>query len=328
MNGQRLFLSSVFLLLSLFVGCNESFDPRAPYQDRLVVYSVLSNDRNLQYVRLSTTYNPPHFNPEEITADPQVTGATIFLTQSGGPSLQFHDTLLVRPDTSRYNSQIHAYVAPLLPAYGAVYHLAVYAPGGSAATATMRLPDKAYLSYSGINVLQRPADNRKGSIYIYTTLSDLAGGFVVRMFLDYTITDGALTFQQTREVPAGYRTTVNNDGSAGSDLSQPIFPSLRRVQSEAITVTFGSLPYENTLTNIQKEYFGKSIKFEKAVFLVLQAEPNFFKYYSITNGFQDSVSIRLDQPLYTNISGGTGLFGGYAVDTLSYQYESNFIYNR
>ena len=314
-----------FFLLS---GCNQPFDPRAPYQDHLVVYSILSNDRDQQYLRLYTTYNPPDFDPNKVTADQQIIGATVLLAQSGGPSVQFHDTVFARPDTSRYGSLLHAYVIPLRPGYGMTYQISIQAQGGLAATGSLSLPDKAYLSYSGISILQRPGDLDKAAISVYTTLSGLAGGYVVRMVLQYLLSDGMTSLQETREVPIAFRNKLNNDGTVSPDLDQPIFPLFRRVQSNAVTTSFASPPYLSTLIDIQKQNIGKSITFQRAIFLVMQADQNFFKYYSITNGFQDSVSIRLDQPLYSNITGGTGLFGGYTIDTLSYSYESTFFYNR
>ena len=316
------------LLLTAVIACNQPFDPRAPYQDRLVVYSVLSNDRDQQFLRLSTTYQAPNFNPSEVTNDPALNGAVISLVQAPGTVIPFRDTVMARVDTSRYADSLHVYVASFRPDYSTIYQLTVQAPGGLTATGFLHLPAKAYLSYTGTSVLRTPADFEKGIVSVYTTLSDLAGGYVVRMVLQYTISDGLTTFQELREVPIEYRTEVAPDGTVSLNLNKPVFPTLRRVQSVAITTQFGSFQYVNTLLDVQKEYLGKSITFERAIFLVMQADPNFFKYYSVTNGFQDSVSIRLDQPLYSNISGGTGLFGGYIVDTLSFQYDALFPYNR
>jgi len=316
------------LLLTAVIACNQPFDPRAPYQDRLVVYSVLSNDRDQQFLRLSTTYQAPDFNPSEITSDPALNGATVSLVQAPGTVIQFRDTVIARVDTSRYTDSLHVYVASFWPSYSTVYQLTVQAPGGLTASAFLHMPAKAYLSYTGTSVLRTPADFEKGIVSVYTTLSDLAGGYVVRMLIQYTISDGLTTFQELREVPIEFRTEVAPDGTVSLNLNKPVFPTLRRVQSVAITTQFGSFQYVNTLLDVQKQYLGKSITFERAIFLVMQADQNFFKYYSVTNGFQDSVSIRLDQPLYSNISGGTGLFGGYMVDTLSFQYDPSFPYNR
>jgi hypothetical protein len=47
-------------------------------------------------------------------------------------------------------------------------------------------------------------------------------------------------------------------------------------------------------------------------------------YISTTNGFLDNLSIRLDEPNYSNINGGLGIFGAYIYNvlpiTLSVQY--------
>jgi hypothetical protein len=40
-------------------------------------------------------------------------------------------------------------------------------------------------------------------------------------------------------------------------------------------------------------------------------------YISTSNGFLDNLSIRLDEPNYTNITGGLGIFGAYFNDNVS-----------
>jgi len=45
-------------------------------------------------------------------------------------------------------------------------------------------------------------------------------------------------------------------------------------------------------------------------------EPALYNYYGIANGFRDPNTIRVDEPDFTNIAGGVGVFGGFVQDTL------------
>jgi hypothetical protein len=53
-----------------------------------------------------------------------------------------------------------------------------------------------------------------------------------------------------------------------------------------------------------------------ATYILTQVEPNLYMYYNLANGFQDEFSIRTDQPDYSNIQGGFGVFGAMTVDTV------------
>jgi hypothetical protein len=47
-----------------------------------------------------------------------------------------------------------------------------------------------------------------------------------------------------------------------------------------------------------------------------QVEENLYKYYNLANGFQDPYSIRTDQPDFSNIQGGLGIFGAMTLDSV------------
>ncbi|MEX1276339.1 MAG: hypothetical protein WEE20_10425 [Bacteroidota bacterium] len=51
-------------------------------------------------------------------------------------------------------------------------------------------------------------------------------------------------------------------------------------------------------------------------------------YYNVVNGFRDPLSIRTDQPGYSNINGGQGLFAAYAVDSVTYRLPDDFVFNK
>lgn len=48
----------------------------------------------------------------------------------------------------------------------------------------------------------------------------------------------------------------------------------------------------------------------------MQAEQYLYSYSSAVRQYRDPRSVRLDEPMYSNINGGVGQFGMYAVDSL------------
>lgn len=325
----RIRTSLLFVVLMLIVwSCNQPFDPRAPYKDRLVVYSILSNDRSQQFVRLFTTYDSDDFNPMSVTAENPVTGATVMIFSAGSGAVQGSDTLLSRPDTSRYLSPLNAYVFPLQAQYGIVYSLSVASSAGNAGS-TARMPGQGFLAYTGVTTLRQPLNSAQtAEIVVNGALGQFTSAFVVRMTLEYDVTDSTGTVSKSTEVPSSLPTSQTEEGALFFDYSRPSYPVLQRVGANTFRAGFRNYAYLFALESIKNREAGKSITYRKALFTLLQAEENLFKYYSVTNSFQDSLSIRLDQPQYTNISGGIGLFGAYAVDTISFSYQSTFLYNQ
>ncbi len=53
----------------------------------------------------------------------------------------------------------------------------------------------------------------------------------------------------------------------------------------------------------------------RALFVLTQTEENLYKYYNIANAYQDQISVRTDQPDWTNINGGLGVFGAMIEDS-------------
>jgi len=129
-------------IFSQISGCDQSFNPKAPFEKQLVVFSILSNASDTQYVRVSTNYDVTGFDPSENQVDQSIVGAQVIVT---GPSnsYRFEETLLPRSDTSRYKTPIHAYaVSPFRPEHGKTYNLAVTTGDLGTASGSVTIPEK------------------------------------------------------------------------------------------------------------------------------------------------------------------------------------------
>jgi hypothetical protein len=66
--------------------------------------------------------------------------------------------------------------------------------------------------------------------------------------------------------------------------------------------------------NLIAQYGG--FRLTSATFILTQVEANLYNYYSLANGFLDPYSVREDQPDFSNIVGGFGVFGAIVEDSV------------
>ncbi|GJQ21172.1 MAG: hypothetical protein HBSIN02_15270 [Bacteroidia bacterium] len=233
--------------------------------------------------------------------------------------MMFRDTTLPRVDTSVFKSPLQMYASPFQPLSGQSYALRILSPLGEAAS-EITLPANANLTIQGSFFLQNPHQSPEDSkVFVLTTLSEGAKGYVIRLFVHFDIISGGSRVSHSTEVPI----LIKN-----KDFSTAVFPTLRR---KTVANGFEVYPvefYALTLSEIQKRHPTGQIVFRKAALITLQAEENLYNYFSIVNAFNDRYSIRVDEPEFTNIIGGRGLFGGFSIDSLIVDLPPNFPYNR
>lgn len=309
-------LVGIALLFS--TSCNHTFSPKAPFEQQLVVYSVLLTDRDIQFVRVYTNYDVSGFDPFQNKSDTPVTGAQVVITGPHG-SYTLKDTLLTRPDTSRYKSPISAYAGRWRAEPGQTYKLTVDAPGIGTTSASVVTPSLSQTKYwYSIDILDDP-DNYKGtsSVGAYTGLLQSTKGFSFQLVIEYLV----LT-------PAGWKTeSIEVPVWASSNFAYVGYPSVYKVYFYAGGVYSKDI-YTRTLQRVYKLYAGSKLTFQRIMFRFLQLDQNWWNYYSTVRKFQDPLSIRLDEPDFTNLSNGYGLFGALTVDSLEHTYPPEFPYNR
>jgi hypothetical protein len=155
-------------------------------------------------------------------------------------------------------------------------------------------------------VLDDPKDFIESYAAIRTGMASEAFGFMVRAFLEYERTQGINTLVLREEVPI----LVFLSGSL-------VYPEIiRRTNSSA--GYFPVLGFKAAQSKIYANNPPGSVTIKRAVFVLTQVEYNLYAYYNIVHGFLDPSSIRLDQPDFTNIVNGIGVFGAYTENTLVY----------
>jgi hypothetical protein len=293
-------------------GCENSFDPRGPYQKQLVVYSILSNTSDSQYVRVYTTYNPAGFNPDDVTADTYVRKAVVTLVDDSA-TYRLRDTSVTRIDKSRYSDDIGAYIAyPCRARVGKNYRLSVASDQGTV-SGTVSIPDAGQLIPNNPFILKAPDKYGSEDITVTVRLSTLTRGFVVRLYLDYLVRESGAWVHKRDEIPTSVL-------AASGTTIQYNYPKLIRRISDVsqpwVTAHFPMTVYSAFFSAIVNKYGTDGYKMVTATYMLTQVETNLYKYYNLANGFQDEFSIRTDQPDFSNIQGGFGVFGAMTLDSV------------
>ena len=301
-----------YVVLFLFGSCDSSFDPRGPFLDRLVVYGVLTPTNQTHYVRIFSTYNPPGLNPLDNTSSNQISSAVVSLAFDTS-TLALRDTVVPRDDPGRYTDSVKAFVAsPLSIVRGRTYSLTVNSPVYGILTASTRVPGTGVMDIDidSRYALTTPSEAR-ADISIFVAPSPSTEGHAVRVFVEYELPVANPGVILTEEIPleiTNYQDCTHFDAE---------YPHVRRRElvGGRELWTFRLENYRRALIRILKIHEGVVIDFRRVYVELVQADEHLYKYYSLVNGFQDQFTIRVDQPNYTNINGGLGLFGSFASDT-------------
>jgi hypothetical protein len=315
---------STVAALSL-LSCSQSFDSKAPFQPQLVVFSVLSSDRTAQFVRVEGDYMPAGYDPLSSTTDNAIPGA-IVTVRDGSATYRLRDTVLNRQDTSRYKSPLHAFVlSPFAAQPGRAYVVTVQAPGYAAATATATMPGKGFTG-TGVTtwlILDNPRGYEENAdIICNALLSAGAKGYIGRLFADYDVLIGTEWIEGRVEIPIAFI------DPKVPDVKYVTYPQLTSRTAGQMVVSFKNGVYKATLQSLASgRYKSNKLIFKWVVFQFLQTDRNLFNYYSTTHAFRDVQSIRLDEPLFTNVSGGFGVVGAYTLDSLVHLLPEDFNYN-
>ena len=314
-----------FLLGASLVGCNQPFDPRGPLYSQVTIFSVLSTDRNDQFVRVERTYMPTDFDALAYTADNFVPNALVTI-QGTDSTFTLRDTTIARPDMSRYKFSIRAYFAkPLVINYGASYHVTVRSPQFENASTAIVVPAKPVVVMTPLSsqILQFPRPETDKTEIVFTI--DLGGGakgWIGRLFVYYNVLKDGKWVEERAPVPIYF--------IFPKVFTSVVYRELTRAgyKNRSASVYLNNM-YARTINQVAYEKYPSSkITFTRAVFELVQVEENLYNYYEVAHGNNDPHSVRLDEPLYTNLVGGVGVVGAYTLDSLVQILPDNFIANR
>lgn len=314
------------LVLVAIAGCSDNFDPTAHAPRQLVVFSVLSTDRESQFVRVQTDYIPQDFNPLLHGADNSVLDAVVTIT-TPTRVYRLRDTLLWHSDTSRYKFPLRTYYAmPFTPQRGLSYLIQVASPTIGQASATIVVPQQAHISLSSgtQRVLDFPHKYELGqAIEFDIQFPKLSKGYIARFYAWYDVLKGKEWVEESVEIP------ISSYDPAPFMLVKPVYPRMSAIPpGDQAGAVYRNGYYKGVINIVNERYRTTQIYFKWITVVVLQADENLYRYYISTHTEQDPHSIRLDEPNISTVNGGTGLIGAYTLDSLVYLLPYDFWGNR
>jgi hypothetical protein len=304
-----LFACLVCLVSASFLACDNAFSPSGKFEDRPVVYALLSTLSDTQFVRIYRTYNPDSFRPEEYTVDHQVVGAQVRVSD-GTTTFSYRDTVIARLDRSRYTSDIHAYVArPFSVQRGRTYALNIVLPTGEEVSATTTVPGEGILRLDNTVGVHNPFVFHD-PLEVLVFLANNIYGYLVRMFIEYEVDGVAGSLRE--EVPLSVSTMVNCTTFVAS------YPRPQRARArQPERVSFSNTNYLLTIQKIRGSHPADAVRTKRVIVELTALDRGLYNYYSIVHGFQDAFSIRSDEPDFSNIRGGLGVFGSMSRQSMT-----------
>ncbi|KAA0263570.1 MAG: DUF4249 family protein [Chlorobiota bacterium] len=295
MKKYGIFLVALAALLNL--SCDEEFAPKIPFEEKYFLYTALKGDSTKQIIMVARSYDVANFDPNSNTSAPEIPGCIVEVVQDG-VTYRFRDTLIDRPDTSRYGPKMAAYVSTeFIPMPERALQARAILPNGKLLTSSTVVPPQLYIEKSVFAI----GYDRNSTLYGRYTLQWRTADlflYVPKLEIFYTRDDRPGTFKM--EVPLEYR-TVNKK-------LEVIYPSVGTNR----WVSYDYNAIDSAMNRISEGYDYKGMfRVLRAEIRLLVYDTNFAKYYSSVNGYLDQYSVRLDENVFTNINGGLGVFGSY-----------------
>lgn len=304
---KKLLICSILLLS----GCSEEFKPNGEYKQRLIVYAAIDASSATQLIRVYSTFSPEVYNPLVPSPNTEIANAFVQIKE-GNSTYLFHDTLVTVNNGASGTRQVRAYINKAFqPEEDKIYSLKVHSSGFDTAKSSMTGISRGDLLPGNTALFSKPATEKY--IALKVALGRNAHAYLAKISLEYIVGTDTLI----REVP--FAVMKDEFGH----VLQRYYPKITfrdassNITGNYETISFETAAYIAAVADIRKEN-STTVKFRRAILTLIQFDNNLYTYYSITNSFGGASTIRLDEPDYTNISNGFGVYGMMTKEERSY----------
>ncbi|MFC2133026.1 DUF4249 family protein [Bacteroidota bacterium] len=307
---RRALIIIIFALSSiLYFSCHDEFSLEAQFKPRNILSCIIRPDTSLQVVSLSTSYQGEGQNPYIHTEPPAIIGADVKMWFDNDV-YQFRDTSLARNDTSRYNLPVNVYYNnELKPTEGGIVEVEALLPNGLLLTSLTQIPDVSGVSFALSDTLVPPAYGRFLELN-WTNIGEL-------------IYDPKLVIVYFNRIDhQKYETEIPLNYFENGEEFTPNYP----IASVKNSLVFEMNAIDRTMAEISEgdpdktNYAITEIKLKVMVF-----DENLSAYYSSVQQFLDGFTIKVDQPDFSNVEGGFGIFGSYNVTEYNLKIDENYV---
>jgi len=302
----------LFALALINYSCDQSINPNAPFRERFILNGIMRSDTSYQIVTLTHSYQPEGYDPKEYVDDPAINNAEVNIYYDN-KLYHLRDTVVARKNSSRYGDSVHYYYNPdLKPGPGKVIEIDALLPNGLLLQSESKTPDIPAFGFFDYNSdeLIPPAFGTTIKVD-WQDVADVL--YAPRLNINYYVGGGDTTIHH-KEVPLFYY-------SSGGTLN-PVYPTPGRkhfieVDIETIKQALNEIPTEG---KTKKQYSIKDMSLEVIVY-----DEYLSTYYSSIQLGLDGFTVKLDNPDYSNIKGGFGIFGSYIKTYYSFTIKPSFL---
>jgi hypothetical protein len=277
---------------------NDEFSPYGELQKKLIMSSVLDTRSKRQYVKIQQTYMNTFSNiPDSLKSNIQ--NLKVYIS-SNNKTFILKDTVI----NGLINYRVF-FTDEIIPERGSIYTISAESSDFPTAQSSVKIPAEQFIDIY--------ADEKYIHVLFGTSNTK---GYLYAFYLDYEVVESNQSRKYTIEVPLQSYTDPDNP-----DVEINEYPVLTK--DRGAQYPFTSLT--GALISIAPLTAGQKIKIKKAYVIVYSFEENLYNYILSVHGFDDPYSVRLDQPFYSNINAGYGLFGAITADTQKYHISTDYL---
>jgi hypothetical protein len=302
---KRIIANFCMIFISVITfSCDESFSPKTDFEKKYVLNCIIQAETGRQVATLSQTYDVEGFNPAENPVDPSVKNADIKIFYNGR-EYTMKDTVEYREDL--LHGSFHYYYADLLqvPQKNGSIEIAAVTPDGIELSAKTQIPAISTFDYLPRSIIEK--DVRFSMSWKSLTENIF---FLPRLKILYTKLDDNPAVNYYEEIPINY------------SHGKFIYPKISKITA----LNFEPGMIDSAMTRISAGDPNKgNYRVIRMIFEIIVFDQYLSSYVSSTNGFFDDLSIRLDEPNYSNIEGGFGIFGSYILQNTSILLSGDYV---
>lgn len=309
---KKIILSTLLVLSVLLIySCEDTLNPNAPFRARYVLTGVIRSDTSLQVVTVTRSYRPPELNPYSYKDDPAITGAEVNMWYRD-TLFELRDTVLMREDSSHYTYPVHCYyVNNLRPDPNQYVDVEALLPNGLLLQSFTKTPAVDYSFFNPNSDQTIPPTHHPSYYFVkWKQLDDEL--YSPRIQIVYYVKGNPE--EQTMLVPLRY---FQKNGE-----NVPIYP--RQTNVNEITLSMETINTAMRAIAGSDPAKGNYSIVEMDVQMIVY-DPNLSTYYSSMQEATDGFTVRLDQPDYSNVTGGFGLFGSYVRTELKVKFTKEYL---
>ena len=285
------------LLVSLyFISCDDSFNPYAPFTGDYILNGIMRGDTSYQVVTLTHSYQPKSTDPLTYKNDPAIIGARIELNYDNKIYV-LRDSSIMRTDTSQFDPPFRFYYTnDLKPDVNKTIILKAVLPNGKILNAETKTPNiTTYGSgfFNSNSDYTFPPDTGTKSYVSWENIGNYV--YAPDININYQVKGDSAFYKIA--VPVSF----NEDGKP--NYAKP---------TKDIFMFFDTSAVRRTLDELANKYGSKSKLKIMNITVDIQIYDKYLSlYYSSIRLGLDSFIIRIDNPDYSNVKGGYGIFGCY-----------------